>query len=543
MLVALAALPVRVAQRAAAAPIELGVASALEKLRPGDAPPRSRAIDLAAARGECESAQVAVRALRGMTALAADAAPLRGPGEIPIALYRVATIRLARASGPDGEAGEWPDPLVPVRDAFFGEPRRAFPVAVAPKRLQSIWVEVCVPPGARAGDYRGAVRLHDGALAVGSVPVRLRVRPISLPRTGRFTAAFGLPTRVGTRALGAPDDPAIARALAAAALRHRVSPFVLSADPPDGKCTARACALDWSRYDAEVGPVLDGTLVPGVRGAFAEVRIAARVWNGPERDLEATLRAWRRHFQGKGWADRLWLYTLDEPRPDRIPELRRRARVAHAAGVRVLATTVPKPGLSDAVDSFVPNLTLLPDGAPPPRVLWSYASCMSHGCAEIPASGSVRASMRGEFEGWPGYEIDRPGTAALAVPLLGLRRGLSGELYYDMIQAWMGDPWADPRAFAGNGDGTFLYPGLPDALGGTHPFPVESIRMKILRDALEDAEMLAMARSVGEGALAERLLAKLVPSGRGWERRTGPWLAARRTLGDALARRTAWTDR
>jgi hypothetical protein len=531
--------------------VQVGVASALEKLRPGDAPPRSRAVELWAPRGGCASAQIAVRAAGGLGALSAEAGPLRGPGRarVPLALYRVETLHLARASGPDGAAGAWPDPLVPARDPWFGEARRAFPVAVPPGTLQAIWVEACVPDDASAGVHAGRVRLADGSRRLRDVPVRVRVWPFALPRTGTFAAAFGLPTRVGTRALGREGDPELARALAAAALRHRITPYILSADPPDGACTARACALDWSRYDAEVGPVLDGTLVPGVRGAFAEVRVPARTWSGPEADLAATLRAWRAHFATRGWADRLRLYTLDEAGPAQLPELARRARLAHAAGLRVFATVSPTPALAGLVDEFAPNLALLApvpaaaaaDGGPGGEggAAWSYASCLSHGCDELPPDGAVRARMEREFTGWPGYEIDRPGTAALAVPLLGVRRGLWGELYYDMLQAWTGDPWTDPRAFAGNGDGTLLYPGRPELLGGTHPFPVESIRLKIVRDALQDAELWALARRVGEGALADRLLARLVPSARGWERRPEPWLAARRLLGDAVARRLA----
>ena len=322
---------------------------------------------------------------------------------------------------------------------------------------------MCVPEDAAPGEHAGAVRLMDATHRIAEVPVRLRVWPFALPRTGSFVAAFGLPTRVGTRALGRPDDPAIARDLAAAALRHRLTPYILSADAPDGDCTAKRCALDWTRYDAEVGPVLDGTLVSGVRGGFAEVRIPARVWGGPELDLAATLRAWRRHFEERGWADRLWLYTLDEPGPAQLPELRRRARLARAASIRVFATVVPLPELAGAVDDFAPNLALVVDGgARPGQVTWSYASCLSHGCDELPGEGPRRRAMLREFAGWPGYEIDRPGTAARAVPLLGVRRGLKGELYYDMLQAWTGDPWSDVRAFAGNGDGTLLYPGRPD---------------------------------------------------------------------------------
>jgi hypothetical protein len=495
-------------------------------------------VELVAARGECEAAQIAVRAPAGLVALSAEAGPLRGPrgASVPLTLYRVATIDLPRGSGPDGEPGEWPDPLVPVRDPYFGEARRAFPVAVGPGRLQAIWVEACVPPAAAPGVHEGEVRLAERGALLAAVRVQVRVWPFALPRTGTFVAAFGLPTRVGTRALGRPDDPELARALAAAALRYRLSPFVLSADPPAGDCGARRCALDWSSYDAEVGPVLDGTLVPGVRGAFAEVRISGRVWDGPEADLVATLRAWRRHFDERGWGTRLRLYVLDEPKPSDVPELARRARLARAAGIRVLATTVPLPALAGLVDEFVPNLALLPDGpALPTAVAWSYASCLSHGCDELPGAGLARERMLREFTGWPGYEIDRPGTAARAVPLLGVRRGLSGELHYDMIHGWTGDPWRDPRAFAGNGDGTLLYPGRTETLGGTHPFPVGSIRLAIIRDALEDAELVSMARARGLGALADRLLARLVPSARGWERRPEPWLRARRELGDAIA--------
>jgi hypothetical protein len=528
------------AHAAAPAPVQLGVASALVKLRPGAPVPAAVAIDLAAARGECEAAQVAVRARRPIAALSARATALRGPASLDVTLYRVANVTLARGSGPDGVAGEWPDPLIPERDPYFRERRRAFPVEVEAGRLQAVWVEVCVPRGAPAGSYRGEVALRDGDAVLGRVPVRLRVWPFALPASNTFTAAFGLSTRLGTATLGVPADREVARALAAAALRHRVTPFVLSADPPDGRCSAARCDLDWRAIDAEVGPVLDGTLVPGVRGGFAEVRIPETVWRGPEADLLATLRAWRSHYARRGWADRLWVYTLDEPGPAVWPELRRRARLARKAGLRVFVTALPSPALQGDVDAFAPNLTLLPDrGARPKGVSFSYASCLSHGCGEMPAAGPLRAQFREEFGGWPGYAVDRPGTSARAVPVLGWRRGLSGELYYDMLQAWRGDPWTDVRAFAGNGDGTLLYPGFPAKLGGEHPFPVESIRLKLVRDGIEDVELLRLASEAGLQLLARRTAGALVPTGRGWERDPDRWLAARRTLAEALAARSA----
>jgi hypothetical protein len=538
------------AAHAPAAPAEgvaWGVATSMDKLRPGDPVPRARAIDLVAARGECEAAQVAVRP-GGPIALSAEAAPLAGARALPVALYRVDTLPLARPSGLDGAAGGWPDPLVPARDAFFDEPRRAFPARVPAGALQAVWVELCVPADAAPGRYHGVVRIRDGARTIARVPLELRVWPFALPATSSVPVTFGIATRLGTRALGAPDDPDVAHALAAAALRHRVSPHGLSFDPPSGRCTAAECRLDWSAYDAEVGPVLDGTLVPGVRGLFADLRVPASVWSGHDADAVAYLRAWREHFEARGWADRLWLYTLDEPRPEQLPELARRARLAREAGVRVFATTRPAPQLAGLVDAFVPNVTHL-DGADGARAFTSskpgrdgagqapfwYASCLSHGCGELPAKGAEREAWKAAFRGWPGYEIDRPAAAARAIAWLGWRQRVAGELYYDMIHAWRGDPWSDPRAFAGNGDGTLLYPGLPERLGGTRPFPVESIRLKVIRDGLEDLEMLRLAEARGLGRLAARLAERVAPSVRGFSRDGRSWLLARRELGEALA--------
>ncbi|HET7754690.1 MAG TPA: DUF4091 domain-containing protein [Anaeromyxobacteraceae bacterium] len=529
--------------------VEIGVTSGMEKLRPADGFPRARAIELTAARGECESAQIAVRAPGGLAALSADASPLGGDPPVEVTLYRVVMLDLPLPSGPDGEAGAWPDPLVPARDPYFGEARRAFPVKLAPREVQAIWVEVCVPARAPARSWRGEVVLRERGTAIARVPIHLRSWAFEIPATTSVPVTFGLSTRLGTEALGRFMDRDTARSLAAAALRHRVTPHGLSHDPPSGRCDGDGCRLDWSGYDAEMAPILDGTLVPGVRGTWAEARIPKTVWDGPEPILRQTLRAWRKHFEERGWGDRLWLYTLDEPKPEQLKELARRARVAREAGVRVFVTHEPIPALQDVVTTFVPNLTFFDEGALSlrsalrrpdrgARPFW-YASCLSHGCDELPPRGKIREQMVQRFQGWPGYEIDRPSAAARAMAWLAWREQVAGELYFDMIYAWRGDPWRDPRAFAGNGDGTLLYPGLTSRWGGSRPFPVESIRLKLIRDGLEDLEMLRLADRAGLHEEAARIAQRVAPSIRGFSRDPDAWLAARRELGELLERRLA----
>jgi hypothetical protein len=200
------------------------------------------------------------------------------------------------------------------------------------------------------------------------------------------------------------------------------------------------------------------------------------------------------------------------------------------------------------VDTFAPNVFFFEDrtaddfrGAPPPgsggsggAPFW-YASCMSHGCEDLPAAGRARQELR-TFRGWPGYEIDRPGAAARSMGWLAFRARVAGELYYDMLHAWQGDPWKEVRAFAGNGDGTLLYPGLPARLGGTRAFPVESIRLKLVRDAIEDRELLELAARTGLRPLAESLARSVAPSVRGFSRDPEAYLEAHRKLGEAIAR-------
>src|SRR5258708_7265293 len=105
------------------AALRVWIADESEKVRPDAAPPAAAQVPrirLAAAGGECVGAQLAVRG--PAQELSASASGMA------IDLYRVATIQLQHPSGPEGSTGEWPDALIPARDALYGEARLAFPV-------------------------------------------------------------------------------------------------------------------------------------------------------------------------------------------------------------------------------------------------------------------------------------------------------------------------------------------------------------------------------------------------------------------------------
>jgi hypothetical protein len=117
--------------------------------------------------------------------------------------------------------------------------------------------------------------------------------------------------------------------------------------------------------------------------------------------------------------------------------------------------------------------------------LWWYQSCASHGCNIV--GGDY-------FRGWPGYMIDDAPLRNRIMEWLTWKYDIGGELYFNTNEAYFRkkDPWRDVHLFGGNGDGTLFYPGRPDVIGGISHIPIESIRLKLIREGLEDYEYIAM---------------------------------------------------
>src|SRR5439155_15570639 len=67
-------------------------------------------------------------------------------------------------------------------------------------------------------------------------------------------------------------------------------------------------------------------------------------------------RAWVRHFDARGWLDRLFLYVWDEPQPSDLEKVSELAKLAHKADsrLRVLVTTSYEESLDDRIDVWTP---------------------------------------------------------------------------------------------------------------------------------------------------------------------------------------------
>jgi|GEM_PF-2009564 len=481
----------------------VGVTHSLIKVRPDTLPPERASASLSAARNEFEAFQIVIHGGEsGVKSVSARVTDLTGPSgaKIPsteIMLYRVGFYNVTKPSNREGATGLWPDPLIPAVDAYYREQRNAFPFDVPAGESRSIWVEVFVPPKTAPGMYQGVITLLPNSLPVTSVPVNLQVYNFTLPSTATLKSLFVIGYDVCISHLGsynACGEDGMAAYIAMysrAALDHRIS------------IASTYGAFDesnWSFFDEYFGPQLNGRARTRLSGA----RLTTLIFN---ENNPAKIKVWRDHFARRGWLDRLVHYTWDEPKTDAdfnaIPE---NAAPARRAGVRTLVTTdiqnIEKYKLSEVIDIAVPiinymheyngtNQRVLYDKflmLSPTKEVWMYQSCMSHGCTptDDPA-----------FQGWPSYVIDIPAINNRAMEWFSFIYQVTGELYYQMSHK-LATAWENQWDFDGNGDGTLFYPGKPDYIGGRNHIPIESIRLKMIREGMEDYEYLNLLCELGE---------------------------------------------
>lgn len=518
--------------------------NALVKVRPADRVPEAASIQIEAAGNEFEPFQVIVHGgAAGVTGVTARASELTGPGgavidSSEILLYRQGLYPVVVPSNTEGAVGPWPDPLIPDVDAYFSEKRNAFPFDVPALESRGIWVEVFVPPGTPAGIYTGTIHLEGTGLDPVDVSVQLRVRGFDLSSTASLKSAFGVRWDVCSAHLGsypACGDEGTERfsvLYGRAALDHRVSLESVIYYGPDG--------TDWSRFDAAYAPLLDGTAPTRLSGA-KQTTIRLRTGDPAEMAL------WHDHFEQRGWLDRLFDYTCDEPPLGcAFSDIPPRAAKVHAAGIRTLVTTdideMTAEGLGDDIDVAVPIVNYMHDKGGQNRradydaflaqgsekELWMYQSCMSHGCGDgcVPTDNDY-------FTGWPSYMIDCSAVQNRTMQWLCFNFDLAGELYFETTYM-LPTAWEDQCDFSGNGDGTLFYPGTPDRIGGSSHIPVESIRLKLIREGMEDFEYLKLLCDLGDCATARAEAGTLFPA---------PYLAAGVSPEDLYAARSRIADR
>ena len=490
--------------------VQVWTTIATEKIRPAEAARTTTSASISAARNEFEAFQVVVT--DGASNVRATATALSGPGGTIAAprLYREAIITLQNASAPDGFTGPVPDALVPDVDEFDHQTRNAFPFQVPSGESRAIWAQAFVPPGTAPGDYQGTVTVTwDGGSA--QVPVALHVWPFTLPSKPSLKSAFGFSYGAIPAGHGIQEGDAFSTLrdrYGQMALDHRITLSTID----DGGSTLEHLG---TYYAGE----LNGTAPTDLAGAkLTNVR-----YGGPE-----SLATWASAARAGGWLDRLFQYTCDEPPMtcawSDIPNRAAQAKAADPSFRTLVTTSIQEAnqnGVTSSIDIIAPVINSLDDkpssgsqwvgeqrsnydsflSGSPLKEVWTYQSCMSHGCG----------GTSDYYTGWPSVMIDASAVRNRAMEWLSFRYQLSGELYYETTMAYADGAWTTQWEFSGNGDGTLFYPGTPAQIGGTTHIPVSSIRLEMIREGMEDFEYLKLLSDLGDPALAQQLAAQVFP--------------------------------
>ena len=463
----------------AAATLRVWTETSLTKAFPGSPPTGRRSVWLDACRNEWESFQIVLRSGQLLRRVTVSVSDLPGAGAtVPAGGIQVFCEHFVRIESPSGnlvgEQREWPDALLPMAVLRHAE-------APAGRNL-AFWVSVFVPPRTPPGIYRGTATVSAGGRVKARLPVVLRVWDVELPAANRLGATAALyydaireyynkHYRAGRPPLaeGSPEWQALKERYYRFLLEYRISPYDLPV-PLDSPAAGR---------------FLGDARAPRFR----------LPWLGD--DAKAAESVGR--LQAQGWAARGFYYQYDEPRAEQYPGVRdlsdRLRRIAPS--LPYLLTLFPTPDLEGAVDIWCPDIgdtfglgyldhealaaerragtgrSTPPAGRRTPRETWWYTMCVP------------RAP-------YPTWLVDDDASAHRIFFWMQALRGITG-FVYSMVHGWTEDPYRDVSSFAGsNGDGLLLYPG--EAFGGIGPFP--SIRLQVIRDGIEDYELLHLLGEV-----------------------------------------------
>jgi hypothetical protein len=384
--------------------------------------------------------------------------------------FIVEMVTVERPSIPLPKAGwektfpvSWPDPLPPFKTFRLEE-----------GRTRAVWFDLFVPSETPPGLYRGNVLVSTKDTALLKLPFEVEVHDITLPTTPSLRTAFGNASlqSCSEKAYGISGGSAAFKKLAEEyywfLVEHRLSPYHI---PVDIFSDDAHRFLDDPRVTSFVIPIAGGIGKTG------------NIWDDPKMKLLSD------RIEKKGWIEKGFVYLIDEPAPDAIPEVIRVGKRIHAINPRLKYLMTPhsshllldKNALEQAgIDIWAPILSVM--AAPTERrvllkeqragkELWWY-TC-------------VAPKWRGL-----NYFIDEAATAPRIHSWMNYFYGNDGILYW-ATDNWTDvgcNPWAKTETYpTGNGDGSLLYPSRD-----SFNHPVASIRLKMLREGLEDYELLKL---------------------------------------------------
>jgi hypothetical protein len=507
-----------------------------------------------------------------------------------VVVYREAYLNIKNVTASSatfyGSTGHYPDILIPAVDPYYRQSTNAFPFTISPGNNQSVWIDVHIPSAAPPGYYRGTVTLQKQCprMCTTIATLQIIIGVWQWPSAGSMPSTSSLPSyeASGTNDMciqyfggynscgsfpGAtrPDDGVslTQQQLAVLMLDHRRS-FTTTYPPVSRNFTT------WESYFKSL---LDGTNPSSLSLMLSGAKTQIIRFNGLTGNQNPDIQSWITEFHSNGWQTSVnpIFYPVDEPGAtcSNWAAFEDTATIVH--GDTPPGQTFVTADISDAntcnttnsIDIFVVLINAMDvqggslqrssyntwlSGASN-RHLWSYQSCSSSGTC---GNGSIGGST----VTYPNVDVDGVPVANRAFEWMTFLHNQTGELYYDDAFCWSQncgypttttDPWSSVYAFGGNGDGTMVYPstGYNGTSNVNHitqsggsalitPIVVPSIRLKLVRDGMQDYEYLNELTKLGYGTLVRNQVASWIRNSYTFETTGSGLQAARMDLGIAM---------
>jgi hypothetical protein len=447
-----------------------------------------------------------------------SATALSGPNGVTIpvsnvVLYReyylsvTGTASYGGGSNPPQGSGTYPEPLIPFKDPQTGAALcsssaslKACNATVSPGQNQPYWIDISIPRGSSTtppGTYSGNISISSDQGTV-TVPVTLTVWNFELPVQ---------PSEQTLWTLWNPASGNTTDSLSQALMRNKVMSWYV----PAANASSDVNNMGLNRSG------LDSYYFVGIQcnGAYSSLPTTSQI-NSAAANFPSGLP--------------LDLYLSDELNgcTGDYSAIRTVGANAHAANrsVKTMVTlNAVDPNLYGAVDHWVllnsvqqwPSQPFTGGGD-----LWSYTSCNAG------------------YGNAPEWMTDYPPiNERIQAGFLNFTQGATGLLYYradgwtagNAIGSWNNvDTTACGGGLGRPGDGIFVYPPAP--IGSTESAP--GIRLKAIRDGVQDYEYAHMLKGLGQTAFLDFVLKPIALSWSYWNHDPEALEEARQKLGRQL---------
>ena len=494
----------------------------VEKQAPG------KVLTVHAARGEWEPVQAIVSATaQQLTSVTVDAATLTHESGAQLPSPRIFHEHYIRITHSTPMAplppGEYPDALLPLD-------MPADPPSGEGNLNQPFWIDIFVPYGSPPGDYTGQVRFTLADESKLSATFKLHVWNFDLPVVSKLrTSITTMPSRVA-RVHGLPFDGSRISLEHAQLLNQYydlLAEHRMSVDPVYGVFAEPDGSLNEDKIERSMRKQLLH------RHAST---IGIPIWpNWPFKDplgadREAAMKYMatyacilkKIHCADRGY---VLMGDLDEPNDaEAYASVRRwgaffnEVEKKHQVKLPLLVTEQPAPdkeawgSLHGAADIWSAHMTAVwqdmewaggkHDIAMRRKAgdeVWAYAALVQMPEEWKKTHGNPKVLTHSHPPVWC---TDYPPISHRISPWLFLHHGITGFTYWDTLYFPDGtDVWHDGGTYVAstsevfNGDGLFIYPATKRGHG--RDAPVASIRLKWLRESIEDYDYLMLARELG----------------------------------------------